>query len=87
MAGTKFFPVPDASTCTSLMDLEPSPPLNISTVSRPLTRNMRVDDCAHPLKSVMLAENSPFLPTGTGVELPRVWAMFTLPQGELVEGN
>jgi hypothetical protein len=59
LAATKFFPVPDASTCTVLIDLEPSAPLKSSNISRPLARNMCVDDCAHALKSVMLGEKVP----------------------------
>ena len=59
LAAAKFFPVPDASTCTFWMDLEPSAPLKVFTLSRPLVRNMCVDDCAHALKSVIEGEKFP----------------------------
>ena len=56
LGGKKWVPVPDESSCTALIDREPSAPLK-TFQSAHITNERR--QCTHKSKPVMLAANSP----------------------------
>ena len=70
-AGTKWVPFPDASTCTVLIDREPSAPLKTFQSADSFAATNERGRCTHESKPVMLAAKIPFVFTLTAVELSR----------------